>query len=1195
MNRLKLTLVILSSLAALVLLAVVLAFTPAVQTWAVRRAVSGQPGLAIEIGHVAAGLSSAELRDVRVVQDGVAVTVKEVTAAYSATDYLSGKKINVSRVVVRGVEVDARKPVTKTPAPAVQAAAAPFAGILNSIRLPGEVRVGRVEVDAKVLLPDNQTATLSLEGGGIAPGQFGALQWKANFMDAGKGAAVTAAQASGEVKLRTTTDLRIDTLELVADAGATGPGLPSDRVKLTVKLEQPTAASGESIAARVALVRGAAVEPLLNVKVDYAAGKPVLAGAWDLAVRSEQFAAVLAGLGLPEVALGGKGSFTFNLDTGAATTAGELTGNLSRLEKLGAELAAVGSLTVRAAFEGGSSKESAQLGRLEFDVAAADGRKLVAIAAQQKLSFNFKDQKVTPQKPGSELVRVSLISIPLAWAQPLVKPRTIAGGDISGVFVVEAELDGSRVKARTVEPLTVRAATLREGTKLLVDRVTVSLSPRIDYTATRVVAEIESLGISTPDGDTLTGVLSADVALGGAAPATAFAAQLQGKLSSLVKPYLPGEVGALTLGLSAKGRHEGNTLQLSALRFRVDRNGGDVLASVEALQALTVDLAKMQASVPDGNTPAARVKWGGLPLAWAEPYVAQSKLSGQLAAGAIEVSLQGADAYAVRAIENISLRGANVAMNGQEFLRGADFSTDLNATWKGGTAFATIKRLELRQGEAAVLTASFSGEATPPSAGKTLRAKGLGQLDADFSVLAKQPALAAQLPLLRGTVSVKFDGFLADGVDGRVNIVAKNMVAREGALALGTMELSVDAKLDANHAGLVRIPLVITKDNRRSDLLLDGKVGLKPGAVSFEGRITGEQIIADDMQAFAALGAPPPAPAASLKNSPALTPAPARAPAPRAPATAVVAKPVGPVRDTSPVWAGFAGRVDLNVKTVKQGTGTTLKDLRGAVAVTPERLTVENISGSLNGNPFKVATLLSFDVKQQRPYSLAGSLDIPGFDVGEFLRKADPSTPPAVETKFSVASKFSGTAANLGEFADRLMGQFEFKGSKGILRALNKKAEAASAVTGLLGLAAGLAGKQGLADGLVGASELAQLLKDIPFEVVTVQVERGADAAIVVKSLEFISPMMRLTGTGRVDSKPGKPFDSSPLSLQLQLAAKNELANGLNKARQLNGQTDNKGYYLMATPFTMGGTVGKPDASEFWKALTLNTAGGFLR
>jgi hypothetical protein len=134
-----------------------------------------------------------------------------------------------------------------------------------------------------------------------------------------------------------------------------------------------------------------------------------------------------------------------------------------------------------------------------------------------------------------------------------------------------------------------------------------------------------------------------------------------------------------------------------------------------------------------------------------------------------------------------------------------------------------------------------------------------------------------------------------------------------------------------------------------------------------------------------------------------------------------------------------------------------------------------------------------------------------------------------------------------------------------------------------------------VAAGLNAAAELAQLLKDVPFDGITVQVERGADAAIVVKTLEVISPMMRLTGSGRIDAKPGAPFATSPLRLDLQLAAKNELANGLNQARQLSGKTDNKGYYLMATPFTLAGTVEKPDSSDFWKNLTLNTAGGFLR
>jgi hypothetical protein len=117
----------------------------------------------------------------------------------------------------------------------------------------------------------------------------------------------------------------------------------------------------------------------------------------------------------------------------------------------------------------------------------------------------------------------------------------------------------------------------------------------------------------------------------------------------------------------------------------------------------------------------------------------------------------------------------------------------------------------------------------------------------------------------------------------------------------------------------------------------------------------------------------------------------------------------------------------------------------------------------------------------------------------------------------------------------------------------------------------------------------------MPFDGIEVQVERGADAAIVVKSIEVLSPMMRLTGTGRIDAKPGVPFATSPLALNLQLAAKGQLANGLNQARQLDGKTDAKGYYLMATPFALAGTVEKPDSSDFWKNLTLNTAGGFLR
>ena len=1217
MKRLKIPLLIVASLASLVLLAVLLAFTPGVQTWAVRRVLSGQPGLSLEVGHVAAGLTSAELRDVRVVQDGTIVSVKEITAAYSATDYLSGKKINVSKVVVRGVEVDARKPAAKPATPPAAAALAPFAGVLNAIKLPGEVRLGRLEVDAKVLLPDSQSAALKLEGGGIAPGQFGTLTWTVTFADSRKDAPLTGAQVNGEVKLRTTADLRVDAIDVVADAGVTGPGLPADRVKLNLKLEQPAANAGERIVARVSLVRGTAVEPLLNAQVDYAAGRPVLSGVWDLAVRSEQLAAALAGFGLPEVALAGKGSFTYNLESGAATTAGEVTGKISRLEKLGAELAAIGTLQVRTAFAGGSSKESAQLGRLEFEVAAEDGRKFVTVAAQQKLSFNFKDKRLTPERPGAELARVALIAVPLGWAQPVVKPRTITG-DLSGVFVINAELDGSRVKLTTAEPLTLRAVTLKEGDKPLVDRLTLAVSPSVDYTPTRVIAELAKLALSTPDGDTVSGALNAEVALPAAGstakPVTAFTAQLQGRLVALTKPYLPAEVGPLTLSVNAKGRHDGGSVQIAALSTKIDREGGVALASVEALQPITLDLAKQSPSVPNAAAPALRVKWGEIPLVWAQGYVAKSTFAGQLAAGTLEVVMLGADAAEVRAVEAISARGVSVAMDNQPLLRDADFSTDLLATWKGGTLFADVKRLELKQGKTSVLTASVNGEATPPTAGKnkTLVAKGRGQVDADFSALAQQPALAAQLPVIRGSVSAKFEGTMNNGVDGKVTIAAKNLVARQGALALGSMDLGVEAKLDATNSGVVRIPLVVTKDNRRSDLLLEGKVGMKPGLVSFEGKVTGDQLIVDDLQAFSALSAPPPVDPKAL-TPPVAGPKPAPAPAPRPAApgpsrvatTTSTAKPAGPVKDTTPVWAGFAGRIDVNLKSIKQGAANALTGFNGAFSAREDRLAVENISGQINGNPFKVIALLNFDLKQARPYALTGSVDLPRLDVGDILKKANPAEPPALETVVSLAAKFSGTALNLAELQDRAIGSFEFKGSKGVLRALNQKAQTASNTATAVSIGASLLGAalggraQGIGDKIAGgaadAAELARLLKDMPFDSVVIQGERVSDGTLALKSLEFLSPEVHLTGSGRVDMRPGVPLEKSPLALQLQLAGKNRVAGALDKLRQLDGRKDAKEFYLMQTPFSLSGTVEKPDSSEFWKSITLNTASSFLR
>ena len=80
MKRLKIFGFVLSGLTLVVVVAIVLAFTPAVQTWAVRKAGTGQPGRTMEVSRVDAGLSSAAVRDFRFTQDGMIVTATGVSA-----------------------------------------------------------------------------------------------------------------------------------------------------------------------------------------------------------------------------------------------------------------------------------------------------------------------------------------------------------------------------------------------------------------------------------------------------------------------------------------------------------------------------------------------------------------------------------------------------------------------------------------------------------------------------------------------------------------------------------------------------------------------------------------------------------------------------------------------------------------------------------------------------------------------------------------------------------------------------------------------------------------------------------------------------------------------------------------------------------------------------------------------------------
>ena len=101
-RRSKLILFLVVAPIALVVVLVALAFTSAVQTFAARKALSGQGG---DVEKVSVGLGGASLRGLRIEQPGLKLSVPDFRADAPLMD-LAGGKVEVRSLVAHDIVVD---------------------------------------------------------------------------------------------------------------------------------------------------------------------------------------------------------------------------------------------------------------------------------------------------------------------------------------------------------------------------------------------------------------------------------------------------------------------------------------------------------------------------------------------------------------------------------------------------------------------------------------------------------------------------------------------------------------------------------------------------------------------------------------------------------------------------------------------------------------------------------------------------------------------------------------------------------------------------------------------------------------------------------------------------------------------------------------------------------------------------------
>ncbi|MFZ9839945.1 MAG: hypothetical protein ACO3JJ_15600, partial [Opitutaceae bacterium] len=626
MKPFKLVLLVLGAGILLAAGILVLALQPSVQTWAARRALEGSP-LAVE--RVAAGLGAARLEGVTFRQPGLIVKVGRLETRHSLAGWLGSRRLDVAEITVRDVVVErtplaeerpanganppAPAPAPATTAPADGAAAAAkeaFAGLLAPAQLPVDVRVGRLSVAGRATLGNGQTATFDVKGSNLAPGGAGQVEWTLDFADATPAAALRGLRATGTATLTLSAERVLTAVAVDTTVAALGPALPPDQLTLGAQATRDPQGK-ETYTLRLGLLRRGAAETLLQAQAGFAPPQASIAGTWEVALRSEQLAALLAGFGLPEVAATGKGTFSVRPDGTAGSTTGRLQAAVSRLNQISPTLAGIGSIQVAAGFDLGLEDNAAQLKAFDVDVSEAGGRRFARLQLTQAATYRLTDRKLTLANAQAEAARLTLDAVPLAWAQPLLPSLQVGGGTLSLQLSAMGEPDGSRIRLEGAAPLQLQAVTIRDAAgKALVEGLTFSVRPKVDYAQDRVRAELSELRLALPGGDSVAGALRAESGPLSARPATTFEAQLDARVAALLRPFLAFDPGALEAKVSLSGRHEGQSLSVTQATVRVNRAGGALLTAATLLQPVQGELQANRWSARDATAPAARLELG---------------------------------------------------------------------------------------------------------------------------------------------------------------------------------------------------------------------------------------------------------------------------------------------------------------------------------------------------------------------------------------------------------------------------------------------------------------------------------------------------------------------------------------------------------------------------------------------------------
>jgi hypothetical protein len=623
-------------------------------------------------------------------------------------------------------------------------------------------------------------------------------------------------------------------------------------------------------------------------------------------------------------------------------------------------------------------------------------------------------------------------------------------------------------------------------------------------------------------------------------------------------------LGRLGLTVDFDIATHGDLVRLNKLDARV--SGVQPVASITALQSIEFNPATRAVTAADASTDLLRITLDGIPLVWAKPFLGDLAVTGDDVRGAFTASVRDGG-FVVRSAEPVTVTNLSIAQAGESLIRAVDISLKAQVDYspKGWNAEVTDLSASSRHAPLFKLTAKA---AQPADAGHPIVVS--GAFEADIPVLLAQPVAAGSLALKRGQARGSFSATLAKMQQATLTMQLADLVASN---SRSLPSVGVQAEVDIDVSGRIdaKAPIIITQAGRRSDVTLEAVLTTVGKDMNIRGKLTGDTLHLPDVMLFSALTetADEPTPDDAPEGTP-QTPDTDEAPA----------DPASGSSPAGPLWAGVTGELKLVFKRIiySKDVETTMD---GLIKITPSAITLENLGAAVKtGGKLKADGALKFDATKKKTYGLKADVALNDIDPAPILRALSPKEPSPVEGKYDFTTQLAGRAVDPSKFSDNVVGDIHLTSKGGTFKALNVKtsaivdgAGAVASIAGLFGTMAGSSSTVKYAERTRVAADIAKQLGAIKFDQLNVVLGRDRKKNMEIKDLTLISPLIHLTGSGQITHVPGVSRLRQPFRMDLQLGAKNKLAEDLRTLKLADVKEDKLGYVSMTETIMLDGSL----------------------